>query len=694
MNRVKSVSRRLVVFLLLFSFLVGFIPLNNTGKVYAEKKDTAVLVITDDQSLFSHFKTGANCASSIKTLVTDSGSNASSYQQFLGGCKQDIKSFTKNYKHVVVIIFPCYYIKKASGTGYAPSGLRDTEDKYTKATVNIINALELHKNDKIKKVLVYGAEKYFQSSAGNYRGQPDDTKLKNINNAKKINEALVKKIKDTYGKSSKITYYSDIGTYVEQDETTRATLVSQRFCTTDSKLKDGFSVEATQGGDSSNSDDITYANTEELLSEIGVDKKYKSNIEAYAQYLLGLGYSEAATAGVLANMWQESKFNPTSGTASAGGLFGFTGLDTFSNSKINKECKEEGKHKRGTIGGIEVCIDDKSCQIQFMLSKLKSAIDTYSYRIKPTNEFFANATSETVKTDGTTDKKKIKLPDKKMKEIKNLDEFKSLDNPYDASGIFMICYERCAGTYEPANLDTGSGKDYHKLNGKITWHDYMLIEWNQNSNDGNGYSRYNVAKPIYDWLGGSALSNADSTKAREMAEEAAKKGYLTEEELSAWTKIVNEKFINYKEVTRNSLTQSELSSLSRWEQNVGYDDLENHGIFHFFRVIFMIFAIFLIIWSVLLYCAFWFDKVNPFCFDVSLVSLLTLGKLSTAPTEEECNYTTRNFFKEHKGSKFINHKYMASVCLLLIGFAVLILTGFLYKIILTVIGLVAKLFGI
>ena len=108
----------------------------------------------------------------------------------------------------------------------------------------------------------------------------------------------------------------------------------------------------------------------------------------------------------------------------------------------------------------------------------------------------------------------------------------------------------------------------------------------------------------------------------------------------------------------------------------------------------MVMAILMMIWSVLLYCAYWMDKVNPFCLPFSFVSILTMGKLETAPTEEECNFTTRGLFKEKDTqSKFINHKYMLFVCLSMIFFSVLILTGTLYKIILTVIGFVAGLFG-
>lgn len=50
-----------------------------------------------------------------------------------------------------------------------------------------------------------------------------------------------------------------------------------------------------------------------------------ANYRYIAAYLMSHGYSKAAAAGILGNMWQESGGNPESGTPSAGGLIGWTG---------------------------------------------------------------------------------------------------------------------------------------------------------------------------------------------------------------------------------------------------------------------------------------------------------------------------------------------------------------------------------
>ena len=192
---------------------------------------------------------------------------------------------------------------------------------------------------------------------------------------------------------------------------------------------------------------------------------------------------------------------------------------------------------------------------------------------------------------------------------------------------------------------------------------------------------------------GDALSTASGgNEEKKEVSEKYMKGMYDEKELSAWTKIINEYYINYKDITRDSLGQNDLNSLSDWEDNVNYDNLENHGVFHFFRVFFMVIGILMIIWAALLYCCYWFDRVNPF-FEFSLVNIFTLGKLATAPTDEECNYTVKDFFKNNQGqAKYVNHKYIIVVCLSIIFFAMLIITGTIYKIVMSIISFVANLF--
>ena len=705
MNKLKNISKKLVIFLVIFSFLAGIFPLNfNTETVYAKKnkaKEACYVIIADDYDTFKDLGVTDGSKAKIAVLSTSMVFTTTPPFDSTDKAQKIFKNLSKA-SHAEVIYIP----SSKEWTNSKKQKTNDSAIKFGydkgKTARNIMKKF----SDVSKKDKFVTKFQPFTGNNGNaylmtgYIGKMNlglsyymagkDEKGDETKKNKEVGAKLIE---------SPSAINSDKSAQAEMLVTLLKNAKSNAFAylTADSTKKDSSgdllsdgSTSTDGSGETSTDGTASFKNTEDLLQKLGVDDDKKDDLEKYAQYLIGVGYSEAATAGLLANMRTESEFNPLAyENDENGGLFGFTPMTKFSNSKFNKECT----HTKGTACGQSVCSDGE-CQVLYVLDFLKSAIDSNAGRIHNANKFFSNATEETKKADYYTKwAKNVKFPDK-IDEVKNLDEYKKLEDPISAAAIFSICYEVCAGTYEPCNLTLTDGtKNYHSVHPskdsvKKSWHDFTLHEFNVNE------GRLSYAKPIYEWLTGSEFKNSNTDNAAKMAEEAQKKGYLTEEELSSWTKIINEKFINYKDITRNNLNQSELSSLSRWEQNVKYDDLENHGVFHVFRWLFMAMAILMMIWSVLLYCAYWMDKVNPFCLPFSFVSFLTLGKLETAPTEGECNFTTRGLFKEKDTkSKFINHKYMLFVCLSLIFFSVLILTGTLYKIILTVIGFVAGIFG-
>ena len=697
MNKLKNISKKLVIFLVIFSFLAGIFPLNfNTETVYAKKnkaKEACYVIIADDYDTFKDLGVTDGSKAKIAVLSTSMVFTTTPPFDSTDKAQKIFKNLSKA-SHAEVI--------------YIPSSKEWTNSKKQKTNDSAIKfGYDKGKTARkiMKKFSVVSKNDRFVTKFQPFTGNNGNAYLM-TGYIGKMNLGLsyymagkdekgdeTKKNKEVGAKliESPSAINSDKSAQAEMLVTLLKNSKSNAFAylTADSTKKDSSgdlfsdgSASTDGSGETSTDETASFKNTEDLLQKLGVDANKKEAFEKYAQTIIGLGYSEAATAGILANMRQESALNPLSG----GGLFGFS-VTSFANSKFNKECT----HTKGTAGGQSICADG-NCQVLYVLDCLKGAIDSNAGNIKNANKFFKNATEETKKADLYTDwGKNVKFPDK-IEEIKNLDEFKKIEDPTSAAVIFAICYEVCAGIHEPCNLTLTDGtKNYHSVHPAYTdktWHDFTLHECNVNE------GRTSYAKPIYEWLTGSEFKKSNTDKAAKDIEEAQKKGFLTEEELSSWTKIVNEKFINYKDVTRNNLNQSDLSSLSRWEQNVKYDDLENHGVFHIFRWLFMVMAILMMIWSVLLYCAYWMDKVNPFCLPFSFVSFLTMGKLETAPTEEECNFTTRGLFKEKDTkSKFINHKYMLFVCLSLIFFSVLILTGTLYKIILTVIGFVAGIFG-
>ena len=557
---------------------------------------------------------------------------------------------------------------------------KNTTKEQVQGLAKFMKSMQWTTSNGIDGVYILGMPYRYASNSSHYSfNMEENTKLRYMNTA--ISNAVAK---------------AKIGTYVSNSAT--LDLSDDKFCSAvvsslrvkESHLKNlSYKAKTEEEKKEEKKKSIQIKDTDALLKKLGVDSKYKTNIEAYAILLTNLGYSNAATAGILANMRQESGFNPLADEKGKnGGLFGFTPMTNFSNSKYNKNCQ----HQKGVAGGQSVC-SDGTCQIEYMLGVLKSAIDSYSKRLSKADEYFKSVKGKTLNYSANAKaagwSSAYKLPDK-IDSVKNLSEFKKSDDPISAASVFLICFERAAGTFVPCDINGKRSVANNIVSGyKYTWQDFAIHEFDTK----NG--RLSYAEPIYVWLGGSSLNGADKKavdKAKQIAEDAAKKGYLSESELSAWTKIINEKYIGYADVTRDNLSQSDLNSLNSWEQNVNYDDIENHGIFKYFRYVFMFIAIMMMVYSVLLYCAFWFDKINPF-FDFSLLYILTFGKLSVAPTDEEVNFTVQNFFQNNEGkSKYINHKYIIVVCISLIVFSLLIITGSLYRIIMLILMFLSNFF--
>lgn len=669
----KKIKNIFLSSLLVFSFILGMIPISTVHADPDEEKENGigVLVLTDDVNFFTaNFKTAKGSKSYVLSLA--SVDDPLKYAQSKPKYTQAMADLKQNYKHIRLIIAPI--MSYSTDNGKNVTNLRGSKAAYLSVTTKLIKDMRWNADGTISKKFVFGAEPYYKKGSSKY-------KQNNIKLASTINSAVTSDI-------GKIATFITPTTSGDMDAKERAENWSSKLNSLDSGLKAYYSTSVSSTGDtdsSSTDKDVKFEKTEDLLKKIGLSEDKKDSLEKYAQYLIGLGYSEAATAGILANMRAESSFNPLASEPGGknGGLFGFTPMTKFSDSKFNKDCT----HKKGTAGGQSVCSDGE-CQVLYVLNFLKGAIDANAGRIHNANKFFSNATEATLEPDlYSAWGKKVKFPSK-IEEVKNLDEYKKVKDPISAAAIFSICYEVCAGTYEPCGI---SGVNYHSPHPNYpnkTWHDFTLHEFNVNE------GRLSYAEPIYEWLSGSEFKQSKPDKAVKMAEEAKKKGYLSEEELSAWTKIVNEKFINYKAVTRNSLSQSELRGLTQWENNVDYDDISGsgHGFMHFFNKLIMILAIILIVYGTLLYCAFWFDKINPLCLPFSLLGILTFNKLQTAPTEEECNFSAKNLFVSHEGSRFVNHKYIIAVCLMILIFATLILTGVFSRLMRSLINFVAGFF--
>ncbi len=189
--------------------------------------------------------------------------------------------------------------------------------------------------------------------------------------------------------------------------------------------------------------------------------------------------------------------------------------------------------------------------------------------------------------------------------------------------------------------------------------------------------RFGEAKAIYELCKGKyeagETMGADSDMKESLA--VAFKSQWSDEQLASYCKLTETNMDDVlKEAKRENLSAGHQHSLAAWEANIGYTD--NWFLFCL-RHLCIFVGICMIVWSMFIYTAYWFDRLNTF-FDFSLVALLSIGRLHLSDTEQECTYFTRG----KQSMRTVNNRAILTVCVLAIICGTFITTGTLYKLML------------
>ena len=205
---------------------------------------------------------------------------------------------------------------------------------------------------------------------------------------------------------------------------------------------------------------------------------------------------------------------------------------------------------------------------------------------------------------------------------------------------------------------------------------------------------------VYKYLGGNpdslnqalnrAKDNPDAVNgSKDIAQQLYSKGYWSETDLQAYCKLneidINEEFLT--KASRNNLSGDELSALTGWEAQMNKME-EDNGFLKTIRISLMILGIIMSVYFILLYLSYWVDRINNFI-DLEFLKVLTFNKLSMSETEEECTYSIKSAFKS--GTKTVNHRAMIKITVIGELFAVLLITGLVYKFVLWIVMLVSQL---
>lgn len=240
------------------------------------------------------------------------------------------------------------------------------------------------------------------------------------------------------------------------------------------------------------------------------------------------------------------------------------------------------------------------------------------------------------------------------------DEYKGLDNPLLAAEAFAMHFERCG--------DKGRYDEIEKICTALA--PIMDIDTSKVMQASNSYST--VEESI-----NTVMSMATT-------------GYITEDNLASFAQgaelNVDAKLLSG--AVRYALDQSDLYSLANWERNVEYDNTDNKIITWGRRLLVAIGIIFEV-WGMLIYLAYWFDRLNNFI-PIDLLNILTLGKLRIADSDTEATFSLRDNSSK-TNVKTVNHRAVLFIAVCALAFGTLIVTGTLFSILFSVVNFVRNL---
>lgn len=163
-----------------------------------------------------------------------------------------------------------------------------------------------------------------------------------------------------------------------------------------------------------------------------------------------------------------------------------------------------------------------------------------------------------------------------------------------------------------------------------------------------------------------------------------KKGYFTEEQLSSKVVLSEADLAGVLSgATLDNLTQEDLESLQSWKDLAAEEDTLTKVI----RIAIQAIGVAMLVWAILLYLGYHFDRTNNLI-DISVVTILTLGKLRPVTSDsEEATFGKDTTEKKNKVST-VNSRNILAICLTVALFAVLILTGVIYNILASLVALI------
>lgn len=238
----------------------------------------------------------------------------------------------------------------------------------------------------------------------------------------------------------------------------------------------------------------------------------------------------------------------------------------------------------------------------------------------------------------------------------SLDDFKKMTSAEDAADAFCVAYERCTGGEGASKY---SPKKYQQMdNRKRFAKAFLELFGNVKSNDKVEAIKDDGSNKEGDNTSGVQIENGV---------------YGVKDPVTGMFTSLTETALKYPD--RDELSDSELKGVSDWKSNIDYGSED--GFIKYLRIGVMLFGIIFLVWIILIYLSYWFDRINNFI-EIELLPILTFGRLRVSPDESDCTFNPKNFVKGQ--SQTVNHRVVICICIIGIFFSILIISGVLYTI--------------
>ena len=149
-------------------------------------------------------------------------------------------------------------------------------------------------------------------------------------------------------------------------------------------------------------------------------------------------------------------------------------------------------------------------------------------------------------------------------------------------------------------------------------------------------------------------------------------GIWDETQFVKWKVMINADELEFG--SQSDMHEKEVYDIENWlsdiEKQKGDNFLVKGG-----RWIAILFGILFEVWMMFIYLAYWFDRINNFI-EVSLLSIITFGKLRISPDENECTFSVKSLASSEM--RTINHKKLLGVVIVGLAFGALIISGIIF----------------